>query len=134
MVELLNSQEKPLINQAIWNIGNIIPDCKNANILSLSASSIGKIIEIAQNTLSKNLFVECVWVVKNICVSLLDNKEKGMKDAIIQGICFLSRAIVVGFVNDQNYREVISFFISLEADYRNVIADTEIVEAVISKC
>ena len=100
MFELLNSQEKPLINQAIWNIGNIIPDCKNANILTLSGSSIGKIIEIAQNTLSKNLFVECVWVVKNICVTLLDNKQKGMKDNIIQGICFLSRAIVAGFVND----------------------------------
>ena len=66
------------MNQAIWNIGNIVPDCKNINILSLSGSSIVKIIEIAENTLSKNLFGECVWVVKNICVTLLDNINIGM--------------------------------------------------------
>ena len=37
------------------------------------------------------------------------------------------------FLNSAAFK-VISFFINLEADYRNVIADTEIVEAVISKC
>jgi hypothetical protein len=92
-----------MINLAIWNIGNIMPSCNNREKITLSSSLISKIIKIAENTLSKNLFTECVWVVKNICITLLENKISGVSNELIEGVSFLSNAIVAGFVNEENF-------------------------------
>jgi hypothetical protein len=92
-----------MINLAIWNIGNIMPSCSNREKITLSSSLISKIIKIAENTLSKNLFIECVWVVKNICITLLENNISGVSNELIEGVNFLSNAIVAGFVNEENF-------------------------------
>lgn len=67
MTQLLQINQKGVVDQAIWAIGNIAADQTEYRDRALKCGALNSLINIVENSQNKQTFKNGVWAITNLC-------------------------------------------------------------------
>jgi hypothetical protein len=81
LINLLVENERGIVDQAIWGIGNVAADDIKYRDQILKKGGMDALIKVINTTLNKNIIRNGVWAITNLCRGFPAANMKLIKDA-----------------------------------------------------
>lgn len=105
---MLQENEKGIVDQAIWGIGNIAADNVKHRDMILKKGGMEALVKIIENSKSKAIIRNGAWAVTNLCRGVPHPEHKYIKEACP----LLCKVIKSGALKGNNNKEILADVVS----------------------